>query len=484
MREFSKALNSTPGMRYIAELLELHSTVGRHYLMQQPFMTSVNDITTELLKVESFIDIIKEQGNEAVLQSVYHALAEIHDITGTLKALKSGTVLDDIGLFEIKRFALIADRLKRNTEELKADRVKFRDQSEVILILDPDKQRVPHFYIYDSYDSHLASLRKSYNQLTSERSINTSAIENEKLIKAGEIRGLIVEAEDRIREELAHKLKAFAVNLLEDLRNAAELDVLLAKANIALNLKLTKPVPGNTTVYKGLFNPAIAAILKSQNKQYQSVDIAIHNSPILITGANMGGKTVLLKSVQLAQMLFQYGFYVPAAQAVIVPVEEIMTSMEDEQSELRGLSSFASEMLKINNIIQKAREGNPILALIDEPASTTNPQEGLALVNALLEMLDKKNVISLVTTHYSGIQVKCRHLRVAGLRKKDLMIKPTIDSINDLMDYSLIESDPGSSTQHDAPNEALRIAELLEIDKELLDKATYYITIKPNINAK
>jgi DNA mismatch repair protein MutS2 len=94
-----------------------------------------------------------------------------------------------------------------------------------------------------------------------------------------------------------------------------------------------------------------------------------------------------------------------------------MTSMDDEQSELKGLSSFASEMLKINAIIHAAKTGNHILALIDEPARTTNPVEGQALVNALVDMLQEHKVQSLLTTHYSGIQSDCRRLRVC--RTKD-----------------------------------------------------------------
>jgi DNA mismatch repair protein MutS2 len=63
-----------------------------------------------------------------------------------------------------------------------------------------------------------------------------------------------------------------------------------------------------------LFNPEVAEALRLKNKKYQPVDINLTDGPALITGANMGGKTVLLKSVALAQYMFQYGFFVPARE--------------------------------------------------------------------------------------------------------------------------------------------------------------------------
>lgn len=496
----------------------MRSSVGRLHLMKQQLMTSGKEIEFHLDKVTELRNLILSgivTGSEirepflpagagksentgdikTQLDELRHALSDVHDITGTHNALQQGVVLDDIGLFEIKKFALVTDHLKEILEALNTKVVEFADLSSVILILDPDKQRVPHFYVYDAYSAELAGLRKEYNTIIKQDPQ-----------KAEELRLKSVEIEDDIREKLTSKLLQYKVMLQENLAAVADLDLWLAKAELAVSLKLCRPeVCTQTTVrhksisgdetktksavhqdetltgfnsgtyYKGLFNPEVAEALRLKNKQYQPVDISITDSPALITGANMGGKTVMLKTVALAQYMFQYGFFVPAESAVILPAEKIMTSMEDEQSELKGLSSYASEMLKINAIIHASRTGNHILALIDEPARTTNPVEGQALVNALVDILREHKVMSLVTTHYGGIQSDCRRLRVAGLKTDELSDKPTIETINDYMDYSMIELHADNLPESEVPHEAIRIAEILEIDNELLERARGFL---------
>jgi DNA mismatch repair ATPase MutS len=178
----------------------------------------------------------------------------------------------------------------------------------------------------------------------------------------------------------------------------------------------------------------------------------------------MTGKSALLKTVALAQTLFQYGFYLPAAEASTTCFDEIMLCRGDEQDTLRGLSSFAAEALKINGIAQAISEGKNILALIDEPARTTNPDEGKAIVSALTAFLAKHCVHSLITTHYSDIKTSCKRLRVKGFRKEAISERLTIDNINRYIDYSL-EEETGTAP----PREAIHIMRILGIEPELLE---------------
>jgi DNA mismatch repair protein MutS2 len=483
MLHFSNAVNKVPGLRFIADALELQSGLGRQHLMKQPFMLVPAEISRQLGMVEAFRELL-QTGKSKLIADLKHALSEVHDITGTLNSLKPGFVLDDVGLFEIKRFALITSRISQAMQQLGFNAVEFKDTDEVILLLDPDKQRVPHFYIYNSYSERLARLRKRYADLVSNIKSQTDHDE------ADDARIQCIEEEDRVREELSSDLLKHKIDLLENLALVADIDLWLAKAGLAVVFKMCKPkidLDNNSTRYIQLFNPSIAEALKQRGKQYQPVDIEFGNDPVLLTGANMGGKTVLLKTLTLAQYLFQFGFFIPADQAVVVPVERVMTSMEDEQSELQGLSSFAAEMLKINSIIEAAKAGKSMLALIDEPARTTNPTEGQAIVNSLIDILEANSVRSLVTTHYSGITSTCRRLKVAGLRTEEFTSAPTIETINDHMDYSLIElkpvTDGGLSYEDDVPHEALHIASILNVDIELLERAACYIT-KERISSK
>jgi DNA mismatch repair protein MutS2 len=514
MALFSQHINEIPGLRFIADELQLQSPLGRQHLLKQRFMTSPKEIAKHLDKVEEIINFLvpKEsptnienqpqsepsiQSNntptellhskpyyEGSLQSLKHALSEIRDITGTLNALHTGMTLDDIGLFEIKRFALIIDRLIGILNDFKSNVVNFTSVSQIISILDPDKQRVPNFYIYDSYSEELAGLRKEYQRLTHEtlsREYHDDPKGKRKssdLQLVEELRLKTISVEDEIRKDISKKLRGYSIILLENLSAAADLDLWLAKALLAHKLGLCKPAIINReqqTTFRQLFNPAVRHILQMSGKEFQPVDIKIIDGPTVITGANMAGKTVVLKTVALAQALFQYGFYVPATKAEIVPVEKIMTSMEDEQSELKGLSSFAAEMLKLNNIISAARNQEQILALIDEPAKTTNPREGEALVSALIELLNQYKISSFITTHYSIESPGTKRLRVAGIKTSELNESPSIGTIQDYIDYSLIEVDESESNKSTVPEEALTIAKLLKVDKELLNIAEQYL---------
>ena len=115
----------------------------------------------------------------------------------------------------------------------------------------------------------------------------------------------------------------------------------------------------------------------------------------------MAGKTVLLKSVQLAQYLMQFGFYVPARRAGMPLVEQVLTSIGADQDELNGLSSYAAEMLRVDEMIRQVRQRSKILVLIDELARTTNPVEGRAIVNGVVDFLTTHRVMAMVTTHYN-----------------------------------------------------------------------------------
>lgn len=486
MALFSHNVNKISGLRFIADALELQSGIGRQHLMKQPFMISHDEINRHYDKVDEIIKLLLSH-NQSIsvevdsvhkIEDLKHALSEIHDISGTLNALQSGMVLDDIGLFEIKRFALITKRISDILFVLNLSIIKFSGLEDVLRILDPEKQDAPHFYIYDSYSNKLSDLRKQYNHHTKLALEGDKAGESKQslLDRAEELRIQCQDEEDIIRHELSKKLKNFGINLMENLSQVADLDLYVAKANLSISLNLCRPIiadRGSKSITKGLFNPEVSSVLKLKNKLFQPVDIEISKNPSVITGANMAGKTVLLKTIALSQYLFQYGFHIPAASAEMVVVDKIITVLEDEQSELKGLSSFAAEMLKINSILHASKSGINILALIDEPARTTNPQEGLAIVNAIIHELVKYNTRSLITTHYSGIKPNVRHLRVAGLKTEFLSEVASVETINDYMDYSIIELD--SNEKKDAPHEALKIAKIIGVDEDMLKLAENYL---------
>lgn len=113
-----------------------------------------------------------------------------------------------------------------------------------------------------------------------------------------------------------------------------------------------------------------------------------------------------------------------------------------------------------------------VLALVDEPARTTNPHEGIAIANALLDMFEILKIRSLVTTHYSGLRTNCRKLRVKGLSFDKITEAVSTSTIHQYMDYSLLEV-----MTDEVPQEALLISKILGIDEELIQKAQEYTEI-------
>ena len=249
-------------------------------------------------------------------------------------------------------------------------------------------------------------------------------------------------------------------------------DFLLAKADLAIRWELSQPEIGESIVYKDLVNPRLQERNEKAHLRYQPVDIALPQGVCLITGANMAGKTVLLKSVGTAQLMAQCGMYVPANKATIRLVEGVVSSIGDEQDEMNGLSSYASEIIKISHIIDTCRS-HEMLVLIDEPARTTNPVEGKALVQAIIKILNPMRSITLITTHYGQLGAQCRKLRVKGFVEDMSDVPLTPQSINRFIDYSLTEDQSDN-----VPHEALRIATILGCDGELIALAQNSINSK------
>lgn len=428
-------------------------------MLSQVFMTEPDALSQEFNLLSGMVERLKNPEYQGAINSMVQGLMQLHDIQGTLNNLGGRTVLDDIELFEVKRFALIADDISKQLKILDYSGIEIPTLNDVVELLDPEGNRTAHFFIYSAYSGKLAQLRKKHK-----------AIEDSHSQEAHTLHEKCIEIEDTIRQELSAKLWAFHADIARAWQGVAELDFIMARAKLSMDYGLVQPkITEEVTTFTGLFHPQVKAVLDQQNRAFQPWDITLYNAPCLITGANMAGKTVLLKTLALNQYLFQFGFYVAAASAEMVAVEKIMTGIGDEQSELSGLSSFAAEMLNIQSIISSARSGSKLLVLIDEPARTTNPHEGIAIANALIDLLEELNVRSLITTHYSGLQTDCRKLRVKGLSFPQKSEPITVANINQYMDYSLMEH-----THDEVPREALQIARILGIDPELTLRAKQY----------
>ncbi len=434
-------LDNQSGFRFFFDSLSLNSSVSRQMLLETVMFQSSKEIKKSYLELEEFHRIFMVGDKFTfTLQSIKSKLSSLKDIRNTISRIEDGIVLDDIELFEIKHLALLNEEIKNLFEGTFIKSVSFENLSQVVDLLDPEGTRITSFYIYDNYSEELKILR---NKIKKEEKYNSELHYKASII------------EEKVREELSKQLRPFYHLLRNSIIVLAKIDIILAKALQMKELDLSIPtISKDKTSYHGLFNPQVKIQISKDGREFQKVDILLEPYvPVLITGANMGGKTVVLKTLALCQYLFQFGFGIPAIEAKIEIVSDIHFCIGDEQSIFKGLSSFAAEMERIDKLIQVVRSGKKILALIDEPARTTNPTEGTALVSSLISIMAGKVFLMVITSHYNILEEQCRRIRVKGYS-------------NGAMNYQLIED---CSTT--APQEALQIARSLGIDNEWIENA-------------
>jgi hypothetical protein len=447
--QLKNVIESPCGLRYMLDQLDLQSGFARRWLLDAPMMTSGEEIMAAYDVLRRFTEFIGRV-EKTHIDTLLFKLQGLKDIRTTIKNLRNQAVLDDIELFEVKHLAILATDVAGLLRLHGMDGVvEVPDLSEVITILDPDGMKIATFYIYDAYCAELKDLRIQMRQHPEQQ--------DDLLLQAGEL-------EAGVRKDLSRQLHPFAAAIEQAQLALAQIDVNMAKGMQMQQMGLTFPAlsADGTSRYEAMFHPQVKAALATRGRDFQPVNITFGQNPTLITGANMGGKTVVLKTLTLCQYLFQFGFGIPAASARIAVRDEIYFCIGDEQSVEKGLSSFAAEMKNIDAVIKASRENKKIMALIDEPARTTNPTEGAALVTALLKVLADKDMSLVMTTHYDIEPGSARCLRVKGFE-------------NGEMDYQLIEVQHG-----EVPHEALNIAQSLGIDSEWINTARNLLETCPS----
>lgn len=438
---FKSALDIDCGLRYMYDTLDIMSPCGRKMLLAGEMMTTKRELDFYYRRLNEIYD--KD------CTKIAHKLMCIKDIQNTLSRLQNGAVLDDIELFEVKYLAIVSGEVKELLQEQHIVAVGLPELKKVVDILDPDSLNIPSFYVYDSYSEELREVRKQMRALQG----NGEELPDDKRAELAILLQKNADLELEIRERLSGELNKFAEELVLALRNLSFLDILIAKAAQMKKFGLCFPVvvEDGETFYNGMFNPAVKDALQTKGREYMPVDIEFEREPVTIIGANMGGKTVVLKCLALNQLLTQFGFGVAAHDCCVNIVDEVALCIGDDQSIEKGISSFAAEMMAINSVVLKIREGKNLLALVDEPARTTNPVEGTALVEGLLDVINGIKGGFVLTTHYNILNDKVKRYRVRGLR-------------NNVMDYTLEVTHCG-----DVPHEAVAIAESLGIDPQWID---------------
>ena len=206
---------------------------------------------------------------------------------------------------------------------------------------------------------------------------------------------------ERILWELSQKLMPYTNSLHQNHYVLARLDVVNAKALYAHELKASEPIidSNNHVALWQAWHP----LLDREKAVANDIILGEEYQAIVITGPNTGGKTILLKTVGVIQLMAQMGLYIPAGENSRVGIfTEIFADIGDEQSIEQNLSTFSSHMSNIVSILKQINDKS--LLLIDEIGSGTDPQEGSSLAIAILDYIASKQSYVIASTHYPELK--------------------------------------------------------------------------------
>ena len=187
-----------------------------------------------------------------------------------------------------------------------------------------------------------------------------------------------------------------------------------------------------------------------------SVELGGAKGVMAITGPNAGGKTVALKTVGLLALMAHAGLHVPAEAAEFPLLDGIYVDIGDQQSIEQSLSTFSSHIQNLRSILEQVTPRS--LVLIDELGTSTDPEEGAALAQAILGHLSQRSVMTVATTHHRGVAHYVQEQ--AGMVNASVDLDPgTLEPT-----YRITLGLPGRSY-------ALTIADRLGLAPEILEEA-------------
>lgn len=446
--KLTKKQQNEMGLSSVLERLLPDSPMGQEQKRRLSPIKTQGELEHEIGRLSAMLSALRS--GSILFDKIRQGLMLIKPIHQSIKFIAEGTA-SDVDFFEVKRFLLQLDTIVPTIERCNPlPDIEIRALDEPLKILDPSGSRIATFSIESSWSEQLALIRRRKD----------TEIDNRAELAAMEER-----EQQRIRSQLCDSLKAHIGDIERAYHNLGLFDFIMAKARLALSDKAIIPMLGAQNIeFEGMYNPQIKSAVEQRGGEFCPINLSLEKGSTVITGANMGGKTVVLNTLALNVYLAHCAMAVYAQSARLPYLNEVLIIHEHGEGGGQGLSDFAMEMVQCKDALALAEQRGQSLLLFDELARGTNPFEGALIVRRTVRYCNKLDCYCLFTTHFDDVAAEAKmHYQIMGL-KKTIADAVGVEAIAAHMDYTLRRAQGEAKT----PRDALSICRLLGLPDELM----------------
>ena len=396
------------------------------------------------------------------LANWFEKLHDFPHLQGNLQAINEAGFIENFASEELARIRRKIHDSESQVRDVLQDLLKQKAQmlTEGIVASRNGRQVLP---VKNTYRNKIAGVVHDISA-----SGNTVYIEPREVVKLSEeIASLRADERYemmRILQELSERVRPHAAEIANDAWIIGHLDLIRAKVRFIQDTGAVVPQVSEEQEIQLLHvrHPLV------KNAVANDVHFGKDLTAIVITGPNTGGKTIMLKTLGLTQLMAQSGLPILADKGSRVGIfEEVFADIGDEQSIEQSLSTFSSHMTNIVDILGKVNQNS--LLLLDELGAGTDPQEGAALAMSILEDLRLRQVKTMATTHYPELKaygIETAYVQNASMEFDTASLRPT---------YRFMQGVPGRSN-------AFEIAKRLGLSDVIVGDASKQINQDNDVN--
>ena len=449
------AVSTIQDVRPVAKRLEMEAALNIDELLA---LKAVLRVTHEL---KDFYDNLENVRLER-LHRLFDNLVDLPRLQGGLQAINEGGFVES---FASEKLAKIRRRIQENehqVREILQDLLKSKADmlADAVIASRNGRNVLP---VKNTYRNRIAGVVHDISA-----SGNTVYIEPRAVVNLNE-EIANHRADERyeiiqILEELSDNLRPHAAEIANNAWIIGHLDLIKAKYRFMRDFKAVVPeVSSNRSIQLlQLRHPLI------ENAVANDLHFTEDLTEIVITGPNTGGKTIMLKTLGLAQIMAQSGLPILADPGSRVGIfSQVFADIGDEQSIEQSLSTFSSHMTNIVSILHQVDTAS--LILLDELGAGTDPQEGAGLAIAILEDLRLRGIKTMATTHYPELKaygIETEGVQNASMEFDTASLRPT---------YRFMQGVPGRSN-------AFEIARRLGLSETIIQDAMKMTNTDNDVN--